>query len=224
MPGDETFPVHRQHALDRLLRFERIEVDHAAAGDRAHREEVHHEDDLLLRQPHDDRAVGVVEADMAELERRSAEAQGALFLERLVGQHHQRILLGEDPILGAPVGDDRRAGILERLAAGDVVVVVVAVDQVLDRLVGDLLDLLDVGLDHFRPAVADRIGGDHAGLGHHEHRLVVAGAEDVDVVGAFDLGGGIRRLLRKDGQRGKHAARRGDQLTHGVPPALGFSS
>src|SRR2546429_175868 len=63
MPGDETLPVHRQHALDRLLRFERIEVDHAAAGDRAHREEVDHEDDLLLRQPHDDRAVGVVEAD-----------------------------------------------------------------------------------------------------------------------------------------------------------------
>src|SRR5882672_9779713 len=35
MAGDKTLPIHRQHLLDRLLRFERIEVDHAAARHRA---------------------------------------------------------------------------------------------------------------------------------------------------------------------------------------------
>ena len=85
--------------------------------------------------------------------------------------------------------DDRGARILERLAAGDVVVVVVAVDQVLDRLVGDLLDLVDVGGHRLRPPVADGIGGDHAVPGDDEHRLMVAVAEDVDVIGAVDLGG-----------------------------------
>src|SRR5882672_11912144 len=37
---DEPIPVHRQHLLDRVLGFERIEIDHAAAGHRAHRDEV----------------------------------------------------------------------------------------------------------------------------------------------------------------------------------------
>jgi hypothetical protein len=47
---------------------------------------------------------------------------------------------------GARVGNDFCAGVLEGLAAGDVIKVVVAVDQILDRLVGYLLDLLDVTL------------------------------------------------------------------------------
>src|SRR6266853_5964151 len=38
MARDEALPIHRQHLLDRLLRLERIEVDHAAARYRADRE------------------------------------------------------------------------------------------------------------------------------------------------------------------------------------------
>jgi hypothetical protein len=64
-----------------------------------------------------------------------------------------------------------------------VVEVVVAVDEVLDRLVGDLADFLDVRHRCLRAAVGDRVGGDDACPGHHEHRLVVAVAEDVDVIG-----------------------------------------
>ena len=41
--------------------------------------------------------------------------------------------------------DDGRASILERLAAGDVVEVVVAVDQVADRRLSDLADLVVFG-------------------------------------------------------------------------------
>ena len=73
------------------------------------------------------------------------------------------------------------------------VVVAVTVDHVFDRRLGDLLDLLDIGLGG-RAALADRVGGDHARRGDDEHRLVAAVTKDIDVVGAFDLGGGIRRL------------------------------
>ena len=95
------------------------------------------------------------------------------------------------------VRDDLGAGILERLAAGDVIEVMVAVHQELDRLVGDLLDLVDVLLAAGWAAVGDGIGRDHAGRRDDEHRLVVAVPEDVDVVGAVDLLGlDLRSLLR----------------------------
>src|SRR5215475_12694983 len=102
-------------------------------------------------------------------------------------------------LLHLPVRDDARAGVLERLAAGDVVVVVMAVDQIFDRLIGHLLDFVDIGLTTSRAAIGNRIGGDHARLGDDEHRLMIAVTKDVDVVSAFDLGGGEGRslLLRK---------------------------
>ena len=116
-------------------------------------------------------------------------------------------------LLHLAMRDDGRAGILERLAARDVVVVVMAVDQVLDRRLGDLLDLVDILLSAGRPAVGDRIGGDDAVLGDDEHRLMVAVAEDVDVVGAFDLGGFDRRPLRLLCQRRRRETDR-DQRRH----------
>src|SRR5262249_57049593 len=66
----------------------------------------------------------------------------------------------------------------------DVIEVAVAVDHVLDRRLGDLLDLLDIGLGGWA-AFADRIGRDHALRRDDEHRLMTAVAEDVDVVCAF---------------------------------------
>ena len=62
---------------------------------------------------------------------------------------------GLEPGLGVPVGDERRAQVLEGLAAGDVVVVVVAVDHVLDGRRRDLLDLGQVGLGGLGPEVGD---------------------------------------------------------------------
>jgi hypothetical protein len=52
------------------------------------------------------------------------------------------------------VCDELGAGILERFAARDVIVVVVAVDHIFDRLVGDLLDRIDVLLAALRLAKA----------------------------------------------------------------------
>ena len=56
------------------------------------------------------------------------------------------VLQRGEPFLGPPMRDDLCARILERLAAGDVIVVVVAVDQILDRLLGDLADFVEIGL------------------------------------------------------------------------------
>jgi len=132
----------------------------------------------------------VIEAEIFQLERSATEldrATGAA--DYLIGERSIRILEHGEALLGPPVRNDGGPGVLERLAAGDVIVVVVAVDQELDRLVRHLLDLGDVILAAGRPAVGDRIGRDHAVFGDDEHRLMVAVAEYVDVVGAVDLGG-----------------------------------
>ncbi|MFK4525334.1 hypothetical protein ABIF90_003315 [Bradyrhizobium japonicum] len=92
--------------------------------------------------------------------------------------------------------DEGGTEILEGLATGDVVVMVVAVDDVFDRLVGDGLDGVDIGF--CRTQIRDRVGRDHALRRHDEHRLMTAIAEDVDVLGAVDLfGRGLRRGLRE---------------------------
>src|SRR5262249_59153835 len=63
------------------------------------------------------------------------------------------------------------------------------VSLVLDRLIGDLLDFVDIRLSAGRPAISDWVGGNHPSFGDDKHRLVVDVAEDVDVVGAFNLDG-----------------------------------
>ncbi|MGY4378601.1 hypothetical protein ACVWZ3_006240 [Bradyrhizobium sp. i1.3.6] len=113
-----------------------------------------------------------------------------------VGEQRILLLQLEQTLLGPPVRDEGGTEILEGLATGDVVVMVVAVDDVFDRLVGDGLDGVDIGF--CRTQIRDRVGRDHALRRHDEHRLVTAIAEDVDVLGAVDLfGRGLRRGLRE---------------------------
>jgi len=153
--GDHLVPVHRQHLLDRLFGLDRIEVEHAASRHGADGDEVDCEQDLLLGQSHDECAIGVVRAEVVQLERRVPKRDRARGVDRLVRQDRVRIPQREKPLLGPRVRDDRGARILERLAARDVVEVLVAVDQVLDRLARDLLDLVDVGDDSLWAAVPD---------------------------------------------------------------------
>ena len=97
----------------------------------------------------------MVRAEVVQLERRVPKRDRARGVDRLVRQDRVRIPQREKPLLGPRVRDDRGARILERLAARDVVEVLVAVDQVLDRLARDLLDLVDVGDDSLWAAVPD---------------------------------------------------------------------
>src|SRR5262245_7477287 len=80
----------------------------------------------------------------------------------------------------------------EWLPAGDMVEMAVAVDDVVDRGLRDLSDLLDIGACRGTPQ-PNWIGGDHAFWCHDEHRLMPPVSEDVDVVGVVDLGGGEQR-------------------------------
>src|SRR5262245_39412899 len=132
----------------------------------------------------------MIETEIFQLQRGAAELDGpAVAADHLIGKRRMRILEHRQALLRPPVRDDGGAGVLERLAAGDVVEMMMAVDQVLDGLVGDLLDLGDIVLPAGRPSVGDRVGRDDAVPCNDEHRLMIAVAEDVNVVGAADLGG-----------------------------------
>ena len=165
-------------------------------GTRPHRQEVDDEDDLFPGQPHDQRGIGVIETDKAELQRGPAERDGAVGIDGLIGQRCVRILEDFQPLFGALVCDDGCAGILERLAAGNMVEMVMTVDQVADRGLRDLPDLGDVVLRSGRPAIGNRIGRNHPIRRDDEHRLVVAIAENVDVLGSVNLPGLDRRPFR----------------------------
>ena len=179
------------------------------------RDPIDREDDLLLRKPHDQHVVGMVLAHIVEHHRGAAELEDLLGIDGLVRHHHIVGLERQDPRLGIGLGDEGRAHVLERLAAGDMVEVAVAVDHVLDRRLADRLDGVDIGLH--RPPLADRIGRDHAVRRGDEHRLVAHIAEYVDVVGALDLGEGGRWLLglRGGGERGGDARDRDRKLDPG---------
>ena len=129
-----------------------------------------------------------------------------------IDAHHVRSQLR----LLYPQQQNRRASILEGFATGDVVEVVVTVDQVPDRLVGDLFDFVNIRLSASWPAVSDWVGGNHSGVGDDEHRLVIDVAEDVDTVGAFNLGrldrlsARLSRLGLSKGCPGGEQARSGD--------------
>ena len=86
------------------------------------------------------------------------------------------------------MGNEDRAGILEYLAAGYVVEVVMAVDNVLDRLVCDLADLVQEKLPSIGPTVGDRIGSNHTLGRDDKHCLVGAISEDIDIIGSLDPG------------------------------------
>ena len=90
---------------------------------------------------------------------------------------------------GGRVGED--------FAAGGMVLMVVTVDEILDRLVETLFDLR---LQPFGGASIDRIGDHYALVGDVENREVKIVLEPVDIAG--DLGNRpFRRLLRRDGPR-----------------------
>src|SRR5204862_4179482 len=100
-------------------------------------------------------------------------------------------LLADDRPLREVVGDDD-SGVGEDLAAGDVVGVVVAVDHVPNGLVEALLDLV---LQPAGRVGVDRIGRDHSGGRHREHRVVGVVPEPVDLAG--DLRDLPHRRLRR---------------------------
>ena len=103
----------------------------------------------------------MIEPDVVKLERRVSELDRAVLGECFVGQHGVRIFERGEPVLRMLVRDEFRAGVLERLAARDVIVVMMAVDHVLDRLLRDLFDLREISRRRFAMCVRDRVRRDH---------------------------------------------------------------
>src|SRR5262245_48440773 len=216
MAGNKCFPIHLDDLLQPFLDLGHISVGHAAELYTLDRNPIDSEDDLLPRQAHHQRAVGVVLADIVELEHCTAERDVASAVDDLVGDDDVIGLERGDTVFRIPVRDEGRAEVLERLATGDVVEMAVAVDDIFDWRLCHGFDRVDIGLH--RPALADRIGGDHAVGRDNEHRLMTAISEDVDVV--RDLGSGEWRrswLLRLYGS-GKHDGDKRSGHTRKVSP------
>ncbi len=210
VPGDQPVPIHGQDLLHALLLIRQVGVRHDAELGARQRQEVDDEDDLLLRQAHDERIVAVVLAEIEEFERRAAELQlAAVIVNHEIRNDDIRRLAALQERLRVLVGNEDGAQVLERLAARNMVVVAVAVHDVLDRRLGDLADFRDIGR-RGRPPLSDRVGGYHAVGRDDEHRLVALIAENVDAIGALDLGG--REQRRRRGLRAGRQ-RRGSQYT-----------
>ena len=105
----------------------------------------------------------MIETVIAQFERGAAELDdAALVAHGFVRQHGVRVFECGEACLGALMGDHFCARVLERLATGNMVKVVVTIDQILDRLVGDFANLVEIGLPAGGPAIGHRVGGDHA--------------------------------------------------------------
>jgi hypothetical protein len=82
----------------------------------------------------------------------------AAFVHMRARQHGDGILEHNQARLRVLMRNDGGPRILERLATCDVIEMVVAIDQVLDRLRRDLLDLINIGRSS-RPAVVHTRSG-----------------------------------------------------------------
>jgi hypothetical protein len=185
VPADHAVPVERHGAIERVKHVGEVAVGEVAEADRLDGDVVHGERELVFRQQDEERIVRVIAPRVVQLDAHAAELDGAELVHRLVGDHDVGVAQRLEPRLRVAVRDDRGAGLLEGLAAGDMVVVVMAVDQILDRRLRDLADLREIRGRCLRPQERDRVGGDHAFRRHHEQRLVELVAEQEHVVGQF---------------------------------------
>ena len=226
MAGDHPVPFEREHAFDRVLEVRQVGVGHVAEMYALDRNEVDGEQDALARQPHHQRVVRVIFSHIDQFEIGAAERDRALVVDGFIDRHDVGAVHPSDGLLGEPVRHEGRAGVLERLAAGDVVGMAVAVDDVADRRLRDFPDFGEIGI-RCRTVLADRIGGDDSLRRHHEHGLMALVAEHVDVVG--DLGGcegRLRGLLclgrgGADDRCQRDRGRREQTAVHGRPLAKG---
>jgi hypothetical protein len=85
----------------------------------------------------------VIEPNVDQLNGCAAEIKRALLIDGLIGQRSGWILQKRQALLRPFVGDDLGAGVLERLATGDMVVVMMFVDQVLYWFDSNLFDLVN---------------------------------------------------------------------------------
>jgi len=94
--------------LDRVFRLERIEVDHAAARHRADRDEVNENRSFSFGSRMTSETVGVVEAEIGQLERGASQGNVPRLVEHLIGQRRRRVLEHGEALHRHLVRDDFR--------------------------------------------------------------------------------------------------------------------
>src|SRR5262249_5384647 len=80
MTWNQTVPIHSQDFLHRVFLFRQVGIRHDAELSAGQRQEIDYEDDLFLGQPHDERVVAVVLAEIEQLQRRAAELDLPAFI------------------------------------------------------------------------------------------------------------------------------------------------
>ena len=218
-----------------------VEVGVAGVGGRAVLDQVAAEEDLLLRQPGDGVALGVAAAELHQPDFELAEPDRHLALEgerrpgqagdRLDGAEQAREALDLALHVGRAALDDQVARVLAgddlaravRARAEHAHRVVVAHDDVLDRLVGDFADVADdvlrhhrrrLGVDHHHRVVADDDAGVRIALGGVRVGVVGELGEGDLLVGEVGLGGecfahgGVREgrpaAVKRDGSEARN--------------------
>ena len=177
-----------------------VRIGEGAEGQAPGRYEIDREQRALLGEEHHDRVVRVVAAHVDELDLLAAELQRHAVREGDVG-HRGRAAFADDRGLGPLVRNHRR-GVGEDLAAGAVVGVVVAEDEVLD---GPVEPLVDLGFEPGGRLRVDGVGGDHPLRCHQEDGEVEVVLKAVEV--ACDVGDGAFGLSVK---RAGHEHERGE--------------
>jgi len=88
----------------------------------------------------------MIAAGIYEVKRRSTELDRALTVDNLVGDNDIEAFELGQPFFSSAMRDDGRACILEYFATGDVVIVMMAVNQILDRRLRNLADFVQMGV------------------------------------------------------------------------------
>ena len=149
-------------------------------------------------------------ADIGQFHLLAAEIDRHLILKGDVGDR-RRPFFADDGGPGVFMGDD--GGAVKDLTAGDVVAVVVAVDQILDGFVEAFLDFR---LQVLGGIGIDRISDNDARIGDQEDRKVEIILKPVEITGNFGDRSFRRFLLGLDGAGG---AEQGQNHKTGTQPA-----
>ena len=149
----------------------------------------------------------MIQAEIRQLQCGATKCNRPIIVYCLVGNYGMRILEPFKTLFGFLVRDERGAGVLEGLTAGYMVEMMMAVNDVPDRLIRDLLDFVQVSGHRLGPSVAYRIGRDHALLGDDKHCLRAAVTKNINVLGALYFSGRKRRLLLRLGRVGQNGYR-----------------
>ena len=127
MARNETLPIHRENLLDRFFPFQRVGINHGETWEASDWQKVYDKNDLFLRKSHDQRAVRVIAADIRQFQPSASKRDHAAGIaDTAIGQDRIRLIERREAFLDVLMRNECPTKRLERLAASDVVVMMMA--------------------------------------------------------------------------------------------------